>query len=119
MPSTRTPPYSAAMLAPPATLCAFGLLAALVPLCAPPPSGPVAALFPPWWSTARAVIAGAEAGPVIRIGGLGAVVVIAAGDDAARHRLRASGAWLLLDPQRIGGCLLPSLPAHPERERTP
>jgi hypothetical protein len=95
--------------------CAFTLAAAAIAplgvacLCAlaPPPAGPVAAVFPPWWSGARAFAAAAAAGPVARIGAFGFIVIAA---PAERSRLRAAGAWLLLDPRAAGACS-PALPS--------
>jgi hypothetical protein len=91
---------------------ALGLMAVL-PLgvalgaqAAPPAAGPVAAVFPPWWPAARAFAAAGTAGPVARFGGVPFIVVVAAPD---RARLRAAGAWLLLDPHAVGGCA----PTHP------
>ncbi len=67
----------------------------------PPAVGPVAAVFPPWWHAARAFAAAGTAGPVARFGALPFIVIVAAPD---RARLRAAGAWLLLDPRALGGC---------------
>jgi hypothetical protein len=84
------------------------LLTVLLPLgmalaaqTAPAATGPVAAMFPPWWDGARAFAAAGTAGPVIRLGAFPFVVIVAAAD---RARVHASGAWLLLDPALFGGC---------------
>ena len=95
-------------------------LAATAPLAfAPRPGGPMAAVFPPWWDARRSFEATALAQAVmVRAGAWPAVVVAAdalpGGDGppaagAARvpglgERLRAAGAWLLLDPRSLGGC---------------
>jgi hypothetical protein len=90
----------------PATI--FLMLAALGPLgaalaatMAPPPSGPVAAVFPPWWDGRMAVTAAASAGAVVRQGAFASVVIVSATD---RARLRSHGALFLLDPGAFGGC---------------
>lgn len=70
-------------------------------LFAPPADGPVAAVFPPWWGDTRAFAAASAAGPVVRFGAVPFIVVVAADD---RARLRAAGAWLLLDPRALGAC---------------
>lgn len=80
-------------------LLPLGVAAAAV--TAPPAQGPVAGVFPPWWSGARAVVAAGAAGPVVRFGSVPFIVIVAAAD---RARLRAAGAWLLLDPRVVGGC---------------
>jgi hypothetical protein len=84
------------------------MLATLVPLAvalastlAPLPSGPVAAVFPPWWSATQAVASAASAGRVIRFGAFPFIVVVLAAD---RAQLHAQGAWILLDPRALGGC---------------
>jgi hypothetical protein len=74
---------------------------ALMSMFAPPVEGPVAAVFPPWWDGRRTFVAAGAAGPVVRFGALPFIIVVAAGD---RARLRAVGAWLLLDPRAVGGC---------------
>ncbi len=72
-----------------------------------PHSGaPVAALFPPWWDSARAEASVVAAGgTLLRLGAWSAVVVTASDDPEFAVRLRAAGAWLVLDPQALGGCL--------------
>jgi hypothetical protein len=77
------------------------LLVALASALAPLPSGPVAAVFPPWWDQKAAVASAAESGAVIRLGGLPFVVIVLATD---RARLHSYGAWFLLDPRNFGGC---------------
>jgi hypothetical protein len=74
----------------------------------------VAAVFPPWWSAPRVFAAAGRAGPVVRFGAARFVVIVQAAD---RARLRAGGAWLLLDPAVLGGCATsrPQDPAQPDR----
>lgn len=62
---------------------------------------PVAAVFPPWWSGARAALAALPAGPVAGFGGARFVVLLPEADTA---RLRAAGAWLILPAALFGGC---------------
>lgn len=116
---------------PAAWLAAAGFLAcglvATAPLAFPPrPGGPVAAVFPPWWSARRALAATVLAQAVmVRAGAWPALVVAAdasprpdapapadaAGAPGLGERLRAAGAWLILDPQSLRGCsLLPEPP---------
>jgi len=77
---------------------------ALAAQCAPPAKGPVAAVFPPWWDAGSSFAAAAAAGPVIRFGAAPFIVIVGASD---RARLRAAGAWLLLDPRVAGACAPP------------
>jgi hypothetical protein len=82
-------------------LAACGLLTALM---GGPTSGPVAAVFPPWWSGMRTVDAAAEGGAVLRLGRLNFVVLVVPEDQHGRQRLWRAGAWLLLNPRGLAGC---------------
>ena len=83
------------------TLALLPPVVAVASLFAAPADGPVAAVFPPWWSGADAVSAAWGAGPVVRFGAAPFIVIVAAVDRAV---LRRQGAWLLLDPRALGGC---------------
>jgi hypothetical protein len=82
-------------------LAAGGLLTALM---GGPPSGPVAAIFPPWWDRTRVVEAAAEGGTVLRLGPAKFVVFVVPDDVRGRERLWRAGAWLLLTPRGRTGC---------------
>ena len=88
---------------PPMVLAVGSLLAcgwlSLQPV---PGSGVRALLFPPWWSATRSFLAAAPAGQVIRFGLFPDIVIIAPVPGA--EPLRATGAWAVLDPRRLGGC---------------
>ena len=86
-------------------LAAGSLLASGALALGPPASGPVAALFPPWWSATRALVAAASAGTPVRFGAAAFVVVVMPDTQDAASRLRRAGAWVLLDPQALGGCI--------------
>jgi hypothetical protein len=85
-----------------------GLLAAslitLAPAVLAPTAGPgpltVAAVFPPWWSAARALGAAANSAQILRLGGLPGIIIVRTDRP---DRLRADGAWLFLNPI-LGGC---------------
>ncbi len=85
-------------------LLALGSIAAALSISlTPPASGPVAAIFPPWWAAARAMLAAANAGSVVRFGAPFVVIVV----PDVQHpvtALRQGGAWLVVNPQLLGGC---------------
>lgn len=103
-----------AVWGPPLTLAVLSLLSVLALLLAPPASGPVALVFPPWWS-ARQVAEGAfRAGRLVRFGGMGFIAVVIR-DPQGSHWLDQSGAWLTLNP-RVAGLCTPSPAPRESRE---
>ena len=69
-------------------------------------AAPVAVVFPVWWGTDRSLSATLEAGGVVvREGGLSSLLVAQSSEPGFRRKLRAAGAWLLLDPKAIAACL--------------
>jgi hypothetical protein len=95
--STRAALSTAAVLA-----CAIGGLAAAAP--APRPNAPfVAAVFPPWWSAQRVFGAAADVGDIVSTGGAPFTIVVHSARADLPTRLRARGAWLVLDA-RFAGC---------------
>jgi hypothetical protein len=88
----------------PGALCAVCLAAALTLTLRPPASGPVALLFPPWWSTMRSVVAAASMGSVVRLGAVPFIVVVQPDRNGLRVSAARNVAWLVLDPQALGGC---------------
>jgi hypothetical protein len=64
----------------------------------------VAAVFPPWWTSAQTVSAAASAGQIAGAGGAPFILILRGEPDALEPRLRAAGAWLLLDPDAAGQC---------------
>lgn len=66
----------------------------------------LAAVFPPWWGAERTFAAAASTGAaIIRTGAIPTIVVLHPTGDDGLARLRQAGAWLVLDPKAIGGCL--------------
>jgi len=59
----------------------------------------VAAVFPPWWSSARAIESAATAGAVAGVGAFRFVVILAPITPAYEARLTRAGAWLIIDPR--------------------
>ncbi len=66
----------------------------------------LAAIYAPWIGADRAVNRAAQAGgAVVRLGLLGSIVVVHDETQGLSDRLSASGAWAVIDPQFLGGCL--------------
>ncbi|MGY6646731.1 MAG: hypothetical protein ACXIVD_16090 [Salinarimonas sp.] len=66
----------------------------------------VAVVFAPWIDEATAMSRVGEAGgAVIRAGNLGFISVVMPDSPEFANDIRKAGAWLLLDPQVVGGCL--------------
>ena len=83
-------------------------LAAALAAASPAADGAVAAIFPPWWDATRVAAATAPAGVTVRFGALPFIVVVAAdaqGTTPPGAALYRAGAWLLLNPQTLTGCL--------------
>ena len=73
-------------------------------LMLPAPRGPlVAALYPPWWTSAAAFAAATSVAPVLEVGARPYVFLVLARSAADRRRLSASGA-VLIDPQALRAC---------------
>ncbi|MFX4219952.1 MAG: hypothetical protein ACMVO3_02600 [Thalassobaculum sp.] len=100
---------STALSLAPATLAGAAMLvAATVGGLAPDAdgTGPVAAVFPPWWST-RDVMAGLARtdAAILREGFSSSIILASSPTPGLADRLRAAGAILVLDPQAAAGCL--------------
>lgn len=95
----------ASRVVPVLMLLASLLLASFAGL-APTAGRPVAAIFPPWWNATQVFEAVARAGgPFIRFGAFPFIAVTVSPDPAVAARLRAAGAFLVLDAQALGGCV--------------
>lgn len=92
---------------PAAALCLASLLPALALSAAPRGDGPAAAVFPPWWGAAQTFAAADQAGDIAAVGWR-PFIIIANPEPGANaplaQRLRAQGAWLILDPGLAGPC---------------
>lgn len=84
----------------------IGLAGLLAVLAAPTAGDPqsAAALFPPWWSPARAFAAAGSAGEVARIGAFSSILIVHSREPALADRLRKAGALLILDPVQLALC---------------
>jgi hypothetical protein len=68
--------------------------------------GQYALVAPPWFDLGRTMqLADAAGGEIVDVGGLTNVVIVHSGDPQAVRALYAAGAWLVLDPGRLRGCL--------------
>lgn len=88
---------------------AFTLLAAVAVEAQPRTPGRVAAVFPPWWSSAQVVGAAGAAGDIAGVGAVPFIVILRGppeknGADDLSQRARSAGALLLLDPALAGVC---------------
>ena len=88
--------------------CGLAILVTLVATvaagAAPRDPSRVAAVFPPWWSSREAVSAAGSAGQIAGAGGAPFILILRGEPASLSPRLRAAGAWLLLDPDAAGQC---------------
>uniref|UniRef100_B0SZ82 Uncharacterized protein n=1 Tax=Caulobacter sp. (strain K31) TaxID=366602 RepID=B0SZ82_CAUSK len=80
------------------------LFVAVAAGAAPRDPARVAAVFPPWWTSAQAASAAASAGQIAGAGGAPFILILRGEPGQLGPRLRAAGAWLLLDPAAAGRC---------------
>lgn len=76
----------------------------LAAVSVPTRSDAVTAIFPPWWTKARALAAAAGAGDVVGLGHLPTSVVVHGEPAVLTARLRAVGALLVVDLNASSGC---------------
>jgi len=88
-----------------AAACAIVIALTAVPAAAaaarPVTPFAVAAVFPPWWSAARVRSAVVPVGEISATGRAATIVSVIGGADLSQ-RLRAAGAWLILNPEIVG-----------------
>jgi len=70
----------------------------------PGDSSEVAAIFPPWWSAARAFAAAGDAGDIVSSGSLPFILIVQSQQPGLGTRLQAAGAIVVLRPLALGGC---------------
>ena len=96
-----TQPWMAA-----AALVVASLLALAALQARPRDGAQVAAVFAPWTDDGGAIARVAQAGGlVVRRGVVGTIVVVQSDQPGLIARLYAAGAWLVIDPAALGGCL--------------
>lgn len=85
----------------------IGCLAAtllIVVISSMPRSDKVAAVFPPWWSAARAFEAAASAGRIVALGRLPSILIVHGDPARLAPDLRDAGALLVFDSSLSAGC---------------
>lgn len=107
-----------AAVAGPVALAILGvflsLFAAVAVDAQPRSPGRVAAVFPPWWSSAQVIGAAGSAGDIAGAGGASFIVILRGDPADLSRRARDAGALMLLDPALAGACARPNLePARP------
>ena len=68
----------------------------------------MAAVYPPWWSPARAAASAAAAGDLQAVGGAATILVVRSDRPGLGRRLRESGALLLIDSRLASFCVAPA-----------
>jgi len=106
-PATALSPSRWASFAPAALLLAFSALASLAAGLAPVSgSGMYAVVAPPWYDLqGSAGLVGRAGGEIVDAGGLGNVLIVHSAQPAFIRALYHAGAWLVLDPTQLRGCL--------------
>lgn len=96
-------------------LLAFSAFATFaVTLGSPKEGSQMAVVAPPWYSMGETVsLVVAAGGRIVETGGFGNVLVAASDDPRFSSELYQAGAWLVVDPIRLRGCL--GLAASPAR----
>ena len=82
----------------------LGLFAAVAVNAAPRDPARIAAVFPPWWTSAQAVTAAASAGDIGAVGGAPFILILRGDATDLARRARSAGALLILDPDLAGVC---------------
>lgn len=100
--SAGSSPLARILLA--AAACALSLGIGVSAVAAPADADRVAAIFPPWWSAERALIAAASAGQIAGGGQMDNVVIVVGQSDGLSRRLREAGSVILLSPGAVRLC---------------
>jgi hypothetical protein len=80
------------------------LVMAMSAVAAPAGATRVAAVFPPWWSSAQAADAAAAAGDIAGAGAHPSILIVSSATPGLSERLRDAGAMILLSPGLAGLC---------------
>ena len=93
--------------APAAFACLAVIFTPALAAFEPYSGGEAAAIFPPDWTTTEVFIASAEAGaPLVRHGASANIGIVQIETDEQARALRRAGAWLVINAESLGGCLI-------------
>lgn len=101
---TTSTPRSGGDWALPVGALALTTAAVLALAVAPGRADAMAAVYPPWWTPARAAASAAAEGELQAVGGLATILIIRSDRPDLADRLRASGALLLIDSRLASFC---------------
>jgi hypothetical protein len=93
-----------AVWAPLALLTFGGAFAVVAVQFAPGKSPRLVAVYPPWWTSERALAAASDVAPVSGVGGSGVAIGVMASRPEVVRDLRRSGAWLIADGSAFPSC---------------
>lgn len=96
---------SVAAWTPLAFVFAGSLVAAAMVSTRPTDAVRLAAIYPPWWSAERALVAASSAGPIAGSGRLPFIVAVSAAGPGLVERLKSSGALFVIDGSRFSFCI--------------
>jgi hypothetical protein len=105
---TGSKPDSGGGWALPIGALAFSTAAVLTLAAAPGRADAMAAVYPPWWTPARAAASATAEGDLQAIGGIATILVVRSDRPDLAHRLRASGALFLIDSRLASVCATPA-----------
>jgi hypothetical protein len=84
---------------------AGSLVAAAMVSARPTDAVRLAAIYPPWWSAERALVAASAVGPIAGSGRLPFIVAVSAAGPRLVERLKSSGALFVVDGSRFSFCV--------------
>ncbi|MDO9338834.1 MAG: hypothetical protein Q7T61_20770 [Caulobacter sp.] len=99
---------SRAAWALPLGVLAASTLGVIALAAAPARDDRMAAVYPPWWSAARAAASAAGEGDLQAVGGGPNILIVRSGRPRLAARLRASGALLVIDSRLASLCAAPT-----------
>ena len=99
---------SRAAWALPVAVLALSTVGVVALAAAPGRQDTMAAVYPPWWSPARAAVSAAAEGDLTAVGGAATILVIHSDKPELGRRLRRSGALLLIDSSLASLCAAPT-----------
>jgi len=101
---TGSMPKSGGGWALPLGALALSTAAVLTLAAAPGRADAMAAVYPPWWTPARAAASASAEGELQAVGAAATILVVRSDRPALARRLRASGALILIDSRLASFC---------------